>query len=255
LTIATCVGGVAAGAQGGGAGAEMLAVHAEVSIRYPERPCPPSTDASFQCFARVGTAGISGLGTVEESYDYVLENNPAGCTAPQGADSVRLPATTARLVVAGKGVVEVSTSGTGCLARFGSLQASEAFTITGGSGRYAGASGGGTVVTTSFGPPNFSGSDTWTGTLVVAGLQFDLTAPAINGAVGKMVRVARFAKRVRVTYTATAKDDVDGDVPVMCLPRSGSWFAVGLTSVACSATDTSANTSKVRFSVNVKRRR
>ena len=93
------------------------------------------------------------------------------------------------------------------------------------------------------------------GTLVVPGLQFDLAAPTINGAVDKKVRVALRAKVVRVTYAVTAQDVVDGVVPVRCLPRSGSPFDVGRTIVTCSATDMSGNTSSARFIVSVVRRR
>ena len=254
-TIATAAGALAGAAQGDGVASGTLSLAAKVSIHYPLTPCPASDPSNFECFARTGTAVVPGLGTVEESYAYVLENAPSGCTAAPGADSVRLPPTTARLTILGKGEIEVSTSGTGCLDRFDTLTASEPFAITGGSGAYAGASGGGTVTTVSRGPPAFAGSDSSTGTLVVPGLQFNLTAPTINGAVNKSVHVARRVKQVRVTYTVTAQDDVDGVVPVTCSPRSGSRFAVGRTRVTCSATDTSGNTSAATFTVTVKRRR
>jgi hypothetical protein len=249
------VGTLATAAQGDSVAPGTLPLRAEVRIDYPSAPCPAGTPRLFECFARTGDAIVPGLGTVEESYAYVLENAPAGCTAPPGADSVRLPPTTARLTVPGKGEIAVSTSGTGCLSRSGTLTASEPFTITGGSGVYAGASGGGTVTTVSFGPPAFTGVDTWTGTLVVPGLQFDLTAPTINGALDKTVRVPRRAKRVRVVYTVTAQDDVDGAVPVTCRPTSGSRLKIGRTRVGCAATDTSGNESTATFVVTVKRTR
>jgi hypothetical protein len=197
---------------------------------------------------------VPGLGTVKESYDYVLENAPAGCVAEPGADSVRLIPTTVRLIVAGKGEIDLSTGGTDCLSRFASLVADEQFTITGGSGPYAGAAGGGTVTTNSFGPSsNFSGHDFWTGTLIVPGYEFDLTAPTINAAHNKTVHIARRASHARVTYTVTAHDDVDGPVPVTCSPRSGAVFHLGRTPVNCSATDTSGNTSKATFTITVRR--
>jgi HYR domain len=202
---------------------------------------------------RSGNAIVPGLGSVEESYAYVLENAPPGCTAPPGADAVRLPATTVRFTVAGKGEIYLSTSGTGCLTRAGTLRSSESFTITGGTGLYAGASGGGTLESLSYGPPSFTGVDRWTGSLLVPGLQFDLTAPTIKGAVDKRVRVGRRAKRVRVTYAVTAQDEVDGVVPVTCSPRSGSLFAVGRTRVICSTTDTGGNSSTDTFVVRVTR--
>jgi hypothetical protein len=253
--VIAVVGALATAGQAHGVATGTLPLRAEVRIEYPPAPCPAGTPRLFECFARTGDAIVPGLGAVEESYAYVLENAPAGCTAPPGAESVRLPPATARLTVPGKGEIAVSTSGTGCLSRSGTLTASEPFTITGGSGVYAGASGGGTVTTVSFGPPAFTGVDTWTGTLFVPGLQFDLTAPTINGALDKTIRVRRRAKRVRVVYTATAKDDVDGAVPVTCRPASGTRFNVGRTRVRCAATDTSGNESTATFAVTVKRRR
>jgi hypothetical protein len=106
----------------------------------------------------------------------------------------------------------------------------------------------------SYGPPSFTGVDSWTGTLVVPGRQFDVAAPTINGATDKRVRIARRGKQVRVIYTVTAQDEVDGVVPVTCSPRSGRLFAVGRTRVTCSATDTSGNTSTATFIVRVTRR-
>ncbi len=99
------------------------------------------------------------------------------------------------------------------------------------------------------------GTDTWTGTLVVPSLEFDLTPPTITGAVDKIVRAPRGIKRMRVTYKLDAADAVDGSVPVSCKPKSGSRFKIGRTLVRCSATDRSANTRTASFMVIVKARR
>jgi hypothetical protein len=256
LPIAAAVGAVT-GTATGEVAVGTLSLRAEVPIRYPAISCADGTSRSFECFARTGSAVVPGLGAVEESYAYVLENAPPGCTAPLGTDSVRLWPTTARLRVAGKGEIVVATAGTGCLARpsGGILRVSEPFVVTGGSGVYAGASGSGTVETASYGPDTARGVDTWSGTLVVPGFQFDVTAPTISGAVDKRVTITRRAKGARVTFTVTARDDVDGVVPATCSPPSGSRFAVGRTRVACSATDTSGNESNAAFTVTVKRRR
>jgi hypothetical protein len=55
-----------------------------------------------------------------------------------------------------------------------------------------------------------------------------------------------------VTYVATANDNVDGQVPVSCAPASGSLFAIGTTTVSCSASDTHGNTASGSFSVTVR---
>jgi hypothetical protein len=190
---------------------------------------------------------------MDESYAYLVDGSPAGCNP----DQVRLLPATLRLRVLGKGDLELRVDSTGCVDRVppNPVRAEAAFTITGGSGRYAGASGGGTYVDMSNGPPSFRGTDTWNGTLVVPGLSFDLTPPVLTGAAGRTIRVPRRVKRVRVGYAVTAQDDVEGALPVTCRPKSRSWFRVGRTQVRCSATDTSANESKVAFVVTVKRRR
>lgn len=55
-----------------------------------------------------------------------------------------------------------------------------------------------------------------------------------------------------VTFSATAVDNIDGAVPVTCTPASGSTFALGITTVTCSAHDTAGNTSTASFTVTVR---
>jgi hypothetical protein len=71
--------------------------------------------------------------------------------------------------------------------------------------------------------------------------------------VSKHVRASGKVKRVRVAYRVTARDAVDGHVPVSCKPRLSNPFAIGRTKVACSATDRSANRATVHFTVRVTR--
>ena len=187
---------------------------------------------------------------MEESLAYFVQDS--GC----GVEQVRILPTTVTLKVQDKGEIRIQLPGTGCVDRIipNPVRAEEAFTITGGSGKYAGASGAGTLAAISYGPPNFNGVDTWTGTLAVPGLSFDLTPPVLTAPRSKTIRVPRRAKRVRVTYAVAAQDDVDGNVPVSCEPRSGSWFFVGRTLVRCSSVDTSGNASKASFVIIVKRK-
>jgi hypothetical protein len=228
-----------------------LTFQAEVSVRYPPHACAPGTPGSVTCFARTGSTRIHGLGDVAESYPYAVESAAAGCEA----DQVSVLPATVRLNVRGKGEIELRLTGTGCITRVppDPVKGEETFTVTGGTGRYAGASGGGTIAHVSYGPSAWRGTDTWTGTIVVAGLDFDLTPPTLTGAVGKTVRAPKGQKRARVRYAVTARDDVDGAVPATCKPMSGSWFSIGRTRVRCSATDTSANESGATFVVTVKR--
>lgn len=110
------------------------------------------------------------------------------------------------------------------------------FTVTAGSGRYAGGTGSGTL-TAQFGGLGARtggvGHMTWTGALTVPGLEFDVTPPAPSGAVGKSVVVKKTARRARVRFSVAAREAVDGPVPTTCKPRSGSWFPVGKTRVRC----------------------
>lgn len=54
-----------------------------------------------------------------------------------------------------------------------------------------------------------------------------------------------------VTYTASATDVVDGAITPTCTPVSGSIFALGSTSVTCSAADRAGNTASGSFNVTV----
>ena len=53
------------------------------------------------------------------------------------------------------------------------------------------------------------------------------------------------------TFSATASDLVDGTVGVTCTPPSGSTFALGTTTVSCSANDSRGNSSSGAFTVSV----
>lgn len=57
-----------------------------------------------------------------------------------------------------------------------------------------------------------------------------------------------------VTFSpaVTATDLVDGAVPVTCTPASGSTFAIGTTTVSCSAKDAANNTGTASFTVTVR---
>lgn len=221
-----------------------------VSVRAT--PCPPGTPAGFLCPGRTGSGAVPGLGAVTESYSYLVEEAPPSC----GFAGARVFAYPVRWVVAGKGEIHFAVhEAPGCLGA-DAFTADQAFTVTGGTGVYAGASGSGiadrelrqNVL-------GATGRETWSGTLSVPGLEFDLTPPAIARAAAKTIRAPRKAKSVRVRYRVTASDGADGAVPVSCRPASGSRFRVGRrTRVSCSATDTSANTARATFTVTVRRR-
>jgi HYR domain len=55
-----------------------------------------------------------------------------------------------------------------------------------------------------------------------------------------------------VTFEARAHDDVDGELPVSCSPRSGTRFPIGVTTVECTADDSSLNPAVGTFTVEVR---
>jgi HYR domain len=54
-----------------------------------------------------------------------------------------------------------------------------------------------------------------------------------------------------VTFTADARDEVDGKVETACSPSSGSTFAIGTRIVTCSAVDESGNRAVANFKVTI----
>ena len=85
-----------------------------------------------------------------------------------------------------------------------------------------------------------------TGVLTVV----DTAAPVLSLPTG-VTRQALAPTGIAVTYAASAVDNVDGTVSVSCAPASGTVFAVGPTSVACSAHDGRGNTAAGSFAVTV----
>jgi hypothetical protein len=239
-------------ASGARASAGTLAFHADLDSSYPVAACPSGYPDSVECFTRTATGLVAGLGAVEVTFPYFVDDAAAGCDV----NEVKVLPTTARLRVSGKGEIEARLPGAGCHARSGGpFRTEQPFTITGGLGAYAGATGSGMLSDVSSGPPALKGKDTWAGTLVVPGASFDVTPPTLSGAANSVVKAPKRMKRMRVSFNVTAQDDVDGSVPVTCAPPSGSQFRVGKTSVSCTATDNSGNTATTQFTITVKARR
>ena len=68
---------------------------------------------------------------------------------------------------------------------------------------------------------------------------------------GTITAKATSAAGATVTYNAAASDAVAGSVTPACAPASGSVFAIGTTTVTCTATDTFANRGTASFPVVV----
>jgi hypothetical protein len=78
----------------------------------------------------------------------------------------------------------------------------------------------------------------------------DTTPPSIT-VPADITAEATSASGATVSYTVSATDAVDGTVGVVCSPASGTTFALGSTTVSCTATDAHNNTSTKSFAVNV----
>jgi hypothetical protein len=88
------------------------------------------------------------------------------------------------------------------------------------------------------------------GAFTVQVTPFDTVAPVIS--VPQAINTpATDAGGAVVTYQATASDNVDGSVPVVCTASSGSKFSIGPTTVKCTAKDSRGNTSSASFVVTV----
>jgi sugar lactone lactonase YvrE len=105
---------------------------------------------------------------------------------------------------------------------------------------------------------NLDGSDMET---VVSGLDTpwgialvtlpDSTPPTISALSGVAVDAVSPSGST-VSYSVSATDDVDPSPTVACVPASGSRFAIGDTTVACTAGDSSGNTATATFVVHVR---
>jgi len=80
----------------------------------------------------------------------------------------------------------------------------------------------------------------------------DTTAPTISGVPTDITKTTTSASGAQVSYASpSANDAVDGSVPVNCSPASSSTFALGETTVSCSASDARTNTATKTFKVSV----
>jgi hypothetical protein len=80
----------------------------------------------------------------------------------------------------------------------------------------------------------------------------DRTAPALDGVPSDVAMEASGPDGGVADWPApTATDAVDGAVAVTCDPAAGSTFAIGATTVTCSATDAAGNVATATFTVEV----
>jgi hypothetical protein len=258
FTVATVLGVAVDITPGSGATAlpgGTLTLNASLRLSSLLGGCQPPAGAD-DCAARTIEGAFPGLGQVTGRYEFYADVGSPSCAE----GSSRVLSYPIRFAVAGKGEIHVAVAEALCRSSSDPVyNQTQTFTVTGGTGIYAGATGSGTLER-QLGNVLASGSrvgrESWTGTLVAPSVaSFDVVPPTITGAVSKAVRAPRGARRARIVYTVAARDDTDGAVPVACTPRSRTWFPLGRTRVSCTATDSSGNTATARFVLAVRPRR
>jgi hypothetical protein len=208
-------------------------------------PCTEGPTSAL-CFVVDETGLWPGLGRVE-LHELVVQS---GLT---DADLCE-PQTRHGTFTAGGGTISYVANGIDCPATrqlLGGYRAVVAdWVITGGTGRFDGASGSGRQNVR----PEDEGDEVNThyqGSVSIPGVAFDMTKPVFRGV--RRVTV-RSKKPTAVRYRMpTAVDAVDGALPVRCLPRSGARFAMGRTPVWCTAVDVAGNEAVAVFTVEVRR--
>ena len=111
----------------------------------------------------------------------------------------------------------------------------------------AGPYGKGTTNVTLTVTDNNGASSSCSGTVTVV----DNQPPAITCPVAQVIDATGPSGAV-ATFSPTVSDNCPGAIGVSCTPASGSTFPIGSTSVSCSATDGSGNSSSCGFTVTVK---
>ena len=79
----------------------------------------------------------------------------------------------------------------------------------------------------------------------------DTTAPVVTVPANIIAEASSAAGSI-VTFASSASDLVDGTLSPTCTPASGSMFAIGTTTVTCTATDAAGNSGSASFSVTVR---
>lgn len=184
-----------------------LALNASLALtsRIGACPTPPGAD---DCALRTISGLFPGLGSVTGTYEFYVKTAPPPCGAGLG----KALAYPIRFAVASKEDITVAVAEGPCTDQESIRTQTQSFTVTEGTGIYAGVSGSGSLAGTLGADTGTgrSGQEQWTGTLTVPGLEFDTTRPTLSNATRKTVRAKKGAKSASVVFRVTAQDDKDG---------------------------------------------
>jgi hypothetical protein len=227
--------------------ADTLRLDSLFQAPFGQADCPPGAPATTFCYPASASPVLRGLG--KTSMGWTIEEDLTDL------DRNCVHAAIARLsiTVAGKGEFTLSARSEGCQP-YPDPQTLP-YTVLGGSGAYAGATGSGSIVFLSHTEPSLRRElkIRLSGSIDVPGLTVDTTAPLFVPIKSRVV-TASSVRGTRVRFSARATDAVDGLVSVLCKPGSGSLFRIGRTRVTCSATDGSGNTATTGVTITVKNR-
>ena len=207
LCVAAIAAGLVAGAASGSAehaSGTLEVNNAMISsyYKFDRAYCPAGISALADCVRFTGEGMIRGLGAVTTTYTKVLPGVDPSCVVVQNNSAV--------ITVSGKGTIELSRTGTICTPPAPLTIGPYTFTVTRGTGAYEGATG-----TLSFRQSAGAldgacrcgtAQDTWGGMIAAPGMEFDLTAPTIAGAISKVVKAPKKAKSMRVRYAVKATE-------------------------------------------------
>ena len=232
---------------------EQLATQAPFSDSWRviacSTPAPPESEDVF-CLDHTATAVVPGLGSVALRFETIFDYRP---------NCAYLSVRNASITTRSRGKIELRVTQPRCEAREPLVRGTVPLAVSGGDGAFAGAAGTGTLTLTRYFAVQTGCCGRAEGRVALdldaPNATFDVTPPVLRGAASKTVRAPKRARFIRVRYTVTAMDAVDGSVPVSCKPQSGSRFKVGATRVGCAATDSSGNTARRQFTVTVRRAR
>ena len=102
-----------------------------------------------------------------------------------------------------------------------------------------------TVTCTATDAHHNTGSDSFTITV------HDTVKPTVSAPADTTVEATSSAGAT-ASFSATANDNVDGALSASCSPSSGSTFAIGTTTVTCSASDSHGNSGSDSFTITVR---
>jgi hypothetical protein len=236
--------------------APTIATHGDVTVEATSAVGAVATYAAPATSDAVDGAGVASCAPASGT-TFALGDTTVTCNATDAAGNaatatafvVHVVDTTAPALTLPASITEEATSALGAVVGFtatasDAVDGSPAVTCTPPSGSTF--SLGATTVQCSV---TDAAGNTGTGSFTVT-VQ-DTTAPTLD-LPANITEEATSATGTAVSFTVTAVDAVDSTPTVACTPPSGSTFALGTTTVNCTATDDAGNTGSGSFTVTVR---